>query len=308
MADGYTGPGDAMVAPGTGGAEAAAAFLAQLRGAAAAPSVSFVPLPMFAPTSPSLLAAGLGPDLSKQERLGADLVADLLGREPVVVPVRTAEGRLDLRTLDRLAVQSRPVIWGDVETVARPVEQSGFAPPPTATLSSSEGAALTVVMPDPGTAAMLADPALLADPVRGAQAVFGELALIWKEAPNPTPPIVRGLAMAIPDDLPPPVYAPLMDRVAAAPFLARVTGPSLAGAVEPPGAAATLAAPDTETFSDDYVARIRDLRRDVEAYASMLEADPRSPTVSGSPSSRPRPVSSSVPRCSACRGSTKPLA
>jgi hypothetical protein len=195
----------------------------------------------------------------------------------VVSPVRPVEGRLDERSLDRLAAQGRSVVLGDADTVTRPIEVNGFAPPPTATVTGADGEPVTLVLPDPGTDAMLGAPDLLADPVRGAQAIFGELALVWKEAPNPEPPVVRGLAMSIPDDLPPPVYAPLMDRVAAAPFLDRVPAPVLVDEVVPSGTTATLAAPDTETFTEAYVARIRELRRDIDAYASMLVEDSTEP-------------------------------
>jgi len=273
MADGYVEPGGTQVPPGSGGAAAAARFLAQLRAAAAAPTIRIVPLPMYAPTSPSLLAADLGPERREQERIGAQVIRDTLGVEPAVTAVRPVDGALDSKTLDRYAAQGRDVLLADAETVARPPQENGFAPDPTATVAGADGQPVTLVLPDPSTQSLMASPDLLADPVRAAQAVLGEIAVIWKEAPSPDPPVVRGLAVALPDTLPPPVWAPLMDRLATAPFLQRVHGPTLVADVSPAGAAATLTSPDSRTFSEPYVDRLRALGLDVEAYASMLTED-----------------------------------
>ena len=270
MADGYVGPDGSTVPPDTGAAAAAARFLAQLTNAVASPGVAVIAPPMFGPTTPSLLAAGMGPDLNTQEQLGARTMAELLGVTPVEGTARPVDGRLDERSLERYADQGTLTLLGDAATVARPVEPNGFAPAPTARIGGTDESPVTVLLPDPGTQALMSQPDLLADPVRAAQGVLGELAVIWKEQPKPAPPTVRGLTIALPDTLPPPVWGPLVDRIVGAPFLRRAHAATLVELVEPPGPAATLATPDSQTFTAAYVDRIRSLERDVATYRSML--------------------------------------
>jgi hypothetical protein len=269
MADGYTLPDGTPVSSGGGTAAAAARFLADLRGAAARPGVEVIAQPMYAPTIPSLAGAGLASELRAQQQVGVATVAGVLGVDPAPGVTQPVAGALDSAALDRLAADGVGVILADPDTVDRPPGPLGFAPPPTATLAAGAGRTVTVVLPDPGTEELLTSTDLLADAERAAQVVFGELAVIWKELPNPAPPTVRGLAVRLPSTLPPPVWRPLMDRLATAPFLRRVHAVALGGTVNPPGEPAVLASPDERTFSPGYVQRIRALNRDVDSYRSM---------------------------------------
>jgi hypothetical protein len=139
---------------------------------------------------------------------------------------------------------------------------------PVTTSSGSE----TLVQPDPDIQALFDRFDLYGDPVRAAQIVLGELAVIWKEAPVPPAPIVRGVAMAPPPTLPPAMWAPLLRRITEAPFLEPVTATSLVQQVDPPNpnTESALAAPASAFFDPAYADRIDSLRGRVEAYGSML--------------------------------------
>jgi hypothetical protein len=128
------------------------------------------------------------------------------------------------------------------------------------------------VQPDPDTQALFDRFDLYGDPVRAAQIVLGELAVIWKEAPVPPAPIVRGIAVAPPPTLPPAMWSPLLRRITEAPFLEPVTATSLVERVDPPNpnTASALAAPASSFFDPAYADRIDSLRGRVEAYGSML--------------------------------------
>ena len=270
MADGFLTADGATVPADAPGPVAAARFMAQLRAAVATPGVDVVALPMFAPTTPSMLGAGLGPDLNTQEQLGARTIRDLLAVEPVVGTARPVYGRLDERSIERYAAEATLTLLGDAGTVPRPAQPNEFAPLPTARIGGTDEAPVTALLPDPGTQGLLTQPDLLADPVRAAQGVLGELAVIWKEQPAPAEPIVRGLTIALPDSLPPPVWQPLVDRIVGAPFLQRTHAANLVALVNPPGPDAALTLPDTQTFTPAYVERITALEADVETYRSML--------------------------------------
>jgi hypothetical protein len=178
---------------------------------------------------------------------------------------------LDQASVDALYERGTTTVLGAADSVPRPPQPSGFAPPPAATLSTSTGGQVAIVLPDPGTQALLADPALVDDPVRAAQAVLGELATIWREQPVPTPPEVRGLALDLPPDLPSEIWGPLVRRLVGAPFLRPLHAEDLPEQVEPPPAAATLASRAPEGFSADYVNDLFETSLDVSAVAAMLE-------------------------------------
>jgi hypothetical protein len=134
---------------------------------------------------------------------------------------------------------------------------------------------MTMVLPDPSTQALFARTDLLTDPVRAAQLVLGQLAVIWKQQPVPSAPTVRGIAVAPPSTVPPDLWAPLLLRLADAPFLTPVTATQLVDQVHPTNAngAAPLAAPDASRFDTTYAADIQRLTGNVEAYASMLPSE-----------------------------------
>jgi hypothetical protein len=132
------------------------------------------------------------------------------------------------------------------------------------------GGPLDVALPDPDVQALMGRADLLADPVRGAQAILGELAMIWKEQPVPVESGIRGIVVAPPPVLPPTIWSPLLARLSQAPFLEPVPAGALAERIEPAGEPARLLDPASLSFSTSYVDRLRGLHRDIDAYASML--------------------------------------
>ena len=173
-------------------------------------------------------------------------------------------------------------VLANADAVDRAAQLNDFAPLPTASLTLSSGSSIDLVLPDPGVQALLADPDLLADPVRGAQAVLGELATIWREQPVPADQpdqteTVRGVAVALSASLPAAIWGPMTRRLAEAPFLASTHPQDFVETVNPVQPATELLAPSDARFEDDYADKIRGERRDVEAYRSMLAEDSATP-------------------------------
>jgi hypothetical protein len=134
---------------------------------------------------------------------------------------------------------------------------------------------MNLVLPDPQVQALLADPELIADPVRAAQAVLGEIATIWREQPVPAAQpdgstTVRGVAVSLPASLPPAIWGPITRRLAGATFLEPLHAQDFVEEVHPLEDATGLAAPSTVRFRADYVQKLHDERKDVQAYRSML--------------------------------------
>jgi Family of unknown function (DUF6049) len=178
--------------------------------------------------------------------------------------------------LQWLADRGTTTLLMQAESVERPPQPNDFAPLPVATVTSADGTELDMILPDPGVQGLLGDPALLSDPVRAGQVVLGELATIWREQPVPGPqpdgtPTVRGVAVALPAALPPDAWAPIVRRLSQAPFLIPVEATTFA-AQAVPGQGSTDIVPSTDRFPRDYVEAIRDQRRNVVAYRSMLAA------------------------------------
>lgn len=270
MTTGYVRADGTEVPDGSGAAESAKSFLAVLREVSADPSVQTVGLGYTGPTWPSLLGADLEVEARIQLFRGTQAIRGMLGVEPTTDLARPTEGSLDDASLAWLAGQGRVTILADVDEVDRPEQDLGFAPPPTAVIPLADGTATTLVLPDPGSDELLHRADLLADPLRAAQAVLGELAVIWKEQPVPGAGEQRGVALALPSSLPPLIWEPLLGRLARAPFLRGVHAQELVRGVVPAGPEAALRAPDTSAFSSTYADQIRTARRDVNAYASML--------------------------------------
>jgi hypothetical protein len=275
MAAGYRRPDGTTVAAGEGGAAAAQAFLDRLADVATSPGVRVLAEPLDGPSIPSLLRSGLEVDVNRQEARGVGVIRDVLHVSPITSVIRPPEGRLDEDTITHLADPDRPpgpvtTILADANAVDRPPREQSFAPLPTAEVVGSDGEPVQLVLPDPSTQALLERVDLLADPVRGAQAVLGELAVIWKEEPVPEPPDELGIAVAPPADLPPTIWRSLVPRLADAPFLSPQHPEELAAAVVPTGPRTTLVDPATESFSSSYAERILQLHHDVDAYSSML--------------------------------------
>ena len=256
--------------------------MASLRSVAQAPDVQVSTLPFSAPLIPSLLSNGLSDDLAQQRSAGDTIVSTALGVQPTSEVARPPQGVLDDGAVDALAAGGATTLLGDVGTVERPAQPNGFAPLPTATLATLSGTQMPVVLPDPGTEGLLLDTSLQADPVRTAQVVFGELATIWRESPVPAPqpdgsPTVRGIALALPAGLPSGLWSPLVGRIADAPFLRPTHAQGFAVVVNPPGPAAVLRNPTDVAFTKAYVDGIREERRDVDAYRTMLTVENPTP-------------------------------
>jgi hypothetical protein len=172
-------------------------------------------------------------------------------------------------------------VLANADAVDREAQLNDFAPLPAASFTLPSGSALGLILPDPGVQTLLADPVLLSDPVRASQAVLGEMATIWREQPVPADqadgtPTVRGIAVGLPASLPPGMWGPMTRRLASAPFLVRTHPQDFMDTVNPLADSDTLAAPSEARFERRYVEQLRDERRDVVAYQSML-AEP-SPT------------------------------
>lgn len=275
MADGYTRLDGSSVPAGKDGAAEAAAVLASLRAIAQAPGVQISAMPFSAPAIPSLLSNGLSSDLARQRIAGDALVRSVLGIAAAPEVTRPPFGALDDASVGALVQAQGTTILADAATVDRPLQPNGFAPLPTASLTTPSGNTAQLVLPDPDTEALLQDPTLLSDPVRAAQAVFAEMATIWRESPVPGDqpdgtPTVRGIALALPTGLPAGLWGPLTRRLADAPFLQPQFAQEFVAQVNPPGPPATLTVPSQVAFSKTYSEGIRDERRDVDAYRSML--------------------------------------
>ena len=275
MTDGYERTTGGPVPPGTGGASDAAALLATLTRAAAADSVQVSAMPFAGPSIPALLAGGLEMDLDAQRQLGNEWTREALDVTPAVAVARPPGGELSAEALAWYAAAGTRTILADPDAVERPAQENEYAFPSTATVETARGD-VTLVLPDPGTQSLLERTDLLADPVLAAQAVFGELAVIWREQPVPPPPTVRGLALQLPTSLPPSMWQQLVGRLSRAPFLEPRHAQEHVAAVVPKGARGELIAAATEVFSAGYTDDIRRLRRDVAALASMyVEPSPQ---------------------------------
>jgi hypothetical protein len=179
-------------------------------------------------------------------------------------------------TLDWLARESIDVVLGSPDTVDRSPWQGATAPAPTVPTLAGP----TLVLPDPTTQALFSRTDLLADPVRAAQIVLGEVAFIWKQEPVPDTQTQRGVALAPPATLPPTMWAPLLDRLAGAPFLKPVSMSDLVDQVSPdnPNDAGPLTAPSSARFDDTYAADMARLGGDVSIVNSMLGPGSAEPT------------------------------
>jgi hypothetical protein len=253
------------VESGTGPAAAAEDLLERLRSAAADPSVGPVALPYAAPQLPAMLRSGLIEDLDRHYGLSSELMREVLGSEADGTVAAAPDEALDDAALSYLADRGATVVLADAGTVARPEPANFFALPPTAVVPLTDGGEMPLVLPDPGAQALLEEPTFRSDPVRLAQAVLGELAVVWREQPVPVPPTVRGLALSLPADLPPAAWSPLVQRLANAPFLEGTTPAALVDSVNPPGRLAALAAPSTTSFSSGYVRDLREAGLDIDA-------------------------------------------
>jgi Family of unknown function (DUF6049) len=269
MRDGYeVRVGDEVLAveAGEGGALLAEETLDALHDdIAQAPNIRMSAMPFSAPELPSLVAGGLGRDLAIQIDRGRDVVEEMLTTTSVAGVLRPPGGALDdatLRELPGVGVSTLLVGPSTVETTPQPL---GFAGPPAASLS--ESGSLRAVVPDPSVATLLQSGLASADPVRAAQVVLGEIASIWQERPGE----LRGIALVLSEDalLPASFFAPFTRRIAGAPWLTPMHAGEFATAFAP-NEPSGLVAPSAGRFSSSYVDELKQARRHIATYRSML--------------------------------------
>jgi hypothetical protein len=271
VADGYRTTEGTEVAIDSPAARQARTYLRTLESVVSAPgAVEAVANPYANPLLPAMVHGDLTASLAAQRVSGAGVIGTL-GAAPITTVAKPAGGQLTDEVLDWLARVDTTVVLADAGTTDRSATQGFLAAAPTVPVTTSSGTE-TLVQPDPDTQALFDRFDLYGDPVRAAQIVLGELAVIWKEAPVPRAPFVRGIAVAPPPTLPPAMWSPLLRRITEAPFLEPVTATSLVERVDPPNpnTASALAAPASSFFDPAYADRIDSLRGRVEAYGSML--------------------------------------
>jgi uncharacterized protein DUF6049 len=227
-------------------------------------------MPFAAPRLPALLSSGLRADLQAQWQMGDETFERILGKRPDPAVARPPGLAFDQASVDLLEARGVTTILGAADSVERPPQPNDFAPPPAATLRTPSGKSVSLVLPDPGAQALLADPGLREDPVLAAQAVLGELATIWREQPVPDAQIERGLALDLSPDLPAGIWDQVLRRLAGAPFLEPVHAEALSSGVRPRPLPATLGTTTPEGFSPEYVDDLAATSRRVTAFASIL--------------------------------------
>jgi hypothetical protein len=281
LADGYRTADGTQVASDDPPAKQAARFLGILSGVTAdAKNVEMVAAPYGDPILPAMVhqltdGTSLETQLIAQRTAGNQVLENLHPSlqprpNPFIARPAAVDGVAQLNdgTLDWLAGTSTEIVLGDADTVDRSPWQGSLAPAPTVPTAAGP----TLVLPDPTVQALFGRTDLLGDPVLASQLVLGELALIWKQEPVPVDPIQRGVAISPPATLPAPMWAPLLDRLASAPFLKPTSLSQLVRTVNPdnPNEAGPLTTQSTAEFDPNYAADIQRLSIDVQSINSML--------------------------------------
>ncbi len=268
MADGYdvaSGTGVREVGPDQGAALLAAEAIDDLRRIAQAPNVRISALPYASPELPSLLSGGLPRDADVQIQQGRELVGTSLQTSPDTSVLRPPGAALDDPTVRALPGLGVSTIVAGPATVSPSPQPLGFVGPPTAGLG--EDGEVTAIVPEPGVMALFQSTAAATDPALTAQIALGELATIWQEQPG----LERGVALALTEDLqlPPGFFGTFFRDVARAPWLTPMHAGEFAIRY-PPDEPSSLTAPAPRRFSTTYVAELRQARRRVAIYRSML--------------------------------------
>jgi hypothetical protein len=271
-ADGYAEPSGDEVPAEAPGPLAAAEALERLAAIAEDPRVRIHAMPFAAPRLPALLSGGLGTHLEAQWRLGNDLFERILGELPDPTVARPPGVAFDERSVAHLEAHGATTILGAADSVVRPPQPNDFAPPPAATLATSFGGEVGLVLPDPGTQALLEDTTLLLeDPVRAAQVILGQLAVIWRERPVTGEDEQRGLALDLQPGLPSNFWRPMIRRLVGAPFLEATHTEDLPDLIQPPPDPAELLPYDDAGFTSGYEDDLETTGRRLLAFASILE-------------------------------------
>jgi hypothetical protein len=268
MSDGYevaAGEDVRVVPPDQGGAELARQALDDLRTISDAPNVRISALPFSTPELPALLSGGLGNDLGVQLDRGRETVVALLGTTPLSSVLRPPGAALDHATIQELSARGISTLVAGPATVEPVPQPLGFVGPATAALG--DDGEMVAIVPEPGLMALLQSSITTEDPIRAAQVLLGEIATIWQEQPG----VQRGIAIVLAEDLvvAPAFYGAFARAVAGAPWLAPVHAGDFATTFAPAEPSA-LAAPVPRQFSSTYVDELKQARRRVDTYRSML--------------------------------------
>ena len=270
-ADGYE-RGDGTMVPSDDPAPlAAAATLERLREIAASPLARLYAMPFAAPRLPALLSAGLDTHLDAHWRVGDETFERILGERPDATVARPPGLAFDQASVDALEARGFTTLLGAADTVDRPPQDNDFAPPPAATLPTSSGRDVTLLLPDPGATSLLSEPGIREDPILAAHVLLGELATIWKEQPVPPDDVERGLALDLAPDLPAAFWHPAVRRLTQAPFLEPAHADDLSGHVLPPPEPATLGSEPAEVFRSSYTDDLVAAAQRVNTFGSVVE-------------------------------------
>lgn len=279
LADGYRTADGTEVSADDARARAANRYLSLLSEVTAdQANVETVATPYANPLLPAMLAdyptGDLEPELLAETSAGATVVAGV-GATPVATVARPGGGQLSDTALDWLAGTGTQVVLADAHTVERVSSDTTLSVAPGVPMSTDAGD-LTLLEPDPDVQTLFSQTTLLADPVRAAQVVLGQLSLIWKQRPVPSEPTVRGVAVAPPSNLPPQMWGPLLSRLTRAPFLAPVTATAMVATANPsnPNTEQPLSNPSAAAFSPEYAAQIQRGNDRSDAYGSMIVGSP----------------------------------
>jgi hypothetical protein len=269
--DGTSVPEDAL-AP-----RMAAETLDRLREIAGSSEARLHAMPFAAPRLPALLSRGLRSHLEAQWQLGDETFEAALGEQPDPAVARPpgVPPAFDQASVDLLGARGVTTILGAADSVERPPQPNDYAPLPAASLTTTSGQSISLLLPDPGVQTLLqalpSDPRLPEDPVLAAQVVLGELATIWKEIPVPPQDVVRGLALDLSPDLPAGIWSQVMRRLAKAPFLERVPANELGSKVKPRPLPATLEGSAPEGFSPAYGDALEATADRLAAFGTIVE-------------------------------------
>jgi hypothetical protein len=267
--DGTSVPEDAL-AP-----RMAAETLDRLREIAGSSEARLHAMPFAAPRLPALLSQGLRSHLEAQWQVGDETFEAALGEQPDPAVARPPGVAFDQASVDLLGARGVTTILGAADSVERPPQPNDYAPLPAATLTTTSGQSISLLLPDPGVQTLLqalpSDQRLREDPVLAAQVILGELATIWKEIPVPPQDVVRGLALDLFPDLPTGVWGQLMQRLATAPFLQPIPANKLVSKVKPRPLPATLEGPVPEGFTPAYGDALAATDARVTAFGTIVE-------------------------------------
>lgn len=280
LADGFTLADGQPVGAEDREAQAAAAFLEQLRAGTRGSRRAQI-TPSYGPGDlVALVRGGLSSEAARDIVVGAAAIAEHTGAQPLDGVLAPPDG-IDQQTLSVVAGAGFDTLVVGEEHLSLPDDRDlQWSPAPVRRLQWPGGEPLTAVVPDPwleeavaatGGAGADSDGAVVA-----AQRVLAETAAVYFE--RPFAEAARGLVLAPPRTWNPPRGMPtaLLEGIAQAPWLQPVTVPELIADVpaaeNPVGLAYAERARDAE-LPADYVARLRQALVDFGSLATALPTD-----------------------------------